>query len=306
MTKRVALIGAWGYGNVGDDAYPQVWRHYLPGVEFTAYNSDLPREIPLADLYLFGGGGILFDNGTAHFEYMSAYVKWAEQAGIPVAFSSVGVQARLNIEDETRSWCLDEALARWPDVLRRAVLITVRDPSTQALLAARGIASQFYPDVCHLTPGLETQYDHFITVIPGPGCSLNFRDFRAALDEKLTQHPDTPLVILTTGAPEHDFLVDELAFNYPVMATFKSRYVDVDLSLAVVRSSRFIFTGRYHGMVFARAAGKPFWRSAVMHPYKMQAEDLSVPLKNAFGHVQRVAQLLDIEPEYTLPANLSR
>lgn len=301
--KRVALIGAWGYGNVGDDAYPIVWRHYLPDVEFILYNSDKPAAPPEADLYLFGGGGIIFDNGSAHFEYMSRYSDWAAEKGIPVGFSSVGVQARINLDDRT-DWYVEEALARWPAVLGKAEFVTVRDPMTQAALVARGVSSDCFPDICHIIPGLESAADHFLTVIPGPGVSTTFPDFLAALDEKIREHPETPLIVMTTGAAEHDFLVDDLGRRYPVMATFKAEHTTVELALTVIKHSRFVFTGRYHGMVFSRAASRPFWRSGVMYPYKMLAEDLSVPLREAFGHVRRVAEFLGVEPRADLPPNI--
>ena len=291
--QRVVLIGAWGYGNAGDDAYLDVWRHYFPDVTWIVCNSDLPEVFPAADLYLYGGGGILFDNGTAHFEYMQAYADYAEKAGIPIAFCSVGIQTRANTDDYTE-WYVDEALARWSNILRKATFITVRDPKSQALLLERNISAQAAPDVCHLILGLEPKNDHFLTVIPGPGCGKVFRDFRSALETKLAEYPDVPLIIMNTGAPDSDYMVDELSSVYPTMATFKSAQTSVDLVLSVIRNSLYVMTGRYHGLVFARAAGKPFWRAATMRTFKMYAEALAREPFEAALHLQVMSDFLGI------------
>jgi polysaccharide pyruvyl transferase WcaK-like protein len=298
--KKVALIGAWGYGNVGDDAYPTVWRRYLPDVEFEIYNSDWPTNPPEADLYLFGGGGIIYDNDTAHLVYMKRYVDWAAASATPVMFASVGIQARRYQEE----WQVGEALERWSDLLSQAVSITVRDPTTQALLEAEGLKSDYYPDLCYLTHGLESPTEHFITVIPGVGCSVEADDFRERLDYKISEMPGAPLVIIALGAPDGDSMVDELSSAYSVMAAFKSKYTTVGMALSVIRSSRFVFTGRYHGMVFARAARKSIWRPDTSLSFKMMVEDLSAPMSAAIGHVEKVAAALGVSPVVSIPNNL--
>lgn len=301
--KKVALIGAWGYGNVGDDAYPRVWRRYFPGVEFSLYNSDLPCKAPEADLYLFGGGGILFDNGTAHYDYLSTYAEWARQRGIPIAFVSVGVQLRINFPDYTAHY-IAEALGRWATLLGAADLVTVRDRESQSMLAERGIHAEQYPDLCYLTGGLEQRSEKFLTVLPGTGLTTAFSSAREQLEECMRTYPGKPLIIMNMGSPATDSLVDDFASNYPVLATFKSQHTPVELALNVIRNSCFVLTGRYHGLVFSRAAGKPFWTPSAMQTFKLSAEDRAANMTDALGHMRAVANLLGEVPRCDLPANL--
>ncbi len=300
--KRVALIGAWGYGNVGDDAYLMVWRHYFPDVEFSIHNSDAPRTCPDADLYLFGGGGIVFDNGTAHFEYMNTYVQEARRRGIPYAFLSVGVQIRVNIGNVAEAACFEEALHRWTPVLKGAEFITVRDTRSCLELQRRGVSASQHPDLCYLIPGMRESYAHFVTVIPGPGVSMAFRDFRQVLEHRLQEGGG--LVLLNTGASHDDCLLDDLAAEYPVLFSIRSGYATPALARDVIRSSRVVLTGRYHGLVFARAAGKDYWIPPVARPLKIAVEDLAADPAEAIRHIERLSDYLGIAPVYGIPENL--
>lgn len=305
MKKRVALIGAWGYGNVGDDAYPLVWRRYFPDVEFILLNSDIPTSIPSADLYLFGGGGIVFDNGTAHFEYMATYVTHAKKVGKPYGFLSVGVQARVNLTDNM-SWYLDEALARWAPLLVDAALVTVRDTTSLLEMQKRGVSVEWFPDLCYLSEGLRESLDHLITIIPGPGVAMEFIDFREKLEAYMVEFPSLPLVVMNTGAEESDYMVDEVTRTYPSMASFKARHTTPQMAQNVIRCSQYVFTGRYHGLIFARAAHKNFWKPRVVSPLKMIAEDTQSDMTLAYGHVAALSAFLGVPAVQGVPENLAR
>lgn len=298
--KKVALIGAWGYGNIGDDTYPKRWREMLPDVDFELFNSDIPENLPDADLYLFGGGGIIYDNGSAHVKYMGRYIEHAIRKDIPLGFASVGVQCRRG----QGGWRETEAILKWVHALKRAEFITVRDHSSQRILEENDIAAALYPDLCYLTPGLGPSEDYFVTIIPACGCSPHFDAFHQKLAEVKKAHPECPLIVMNMGGPEGDKWVNDICRDHPVMASYKTDTLTTEISAEVIRCSKYVMTGRYHGLIFSHAARKNYWLPKQGRTMKIEMENLEAHLPDAAKSVETVAKFLGVEPKIEIPKNL--
>ncbi|MCA0369588.1 MAG: polysaccharide pyruvyl transferase family protein [Proteobacteria bacterium] len=104
--KTVLVLGAGGYGNIGDELYPAVLKHYLKSNFEVFYAPDTVRvstdglfmelndkRADLAfDALVVGGGGILKNLGRSALRY---HIERALQMRKPVVFTSVGVQTTL-------------------------------------------------------------------------------------------------------------------------------------------------------------------------------------------------------------------
>lgn len=296
---KIAFVGASGYGNVGDDTYPLVFSQQLPGHELVFYNSDLPSRLPEdLGLLVLGGGGILYNNPkegpedaeSPHFRCMKFYMDAAIARGIPWGIMSCGFQFRSKRED---AYAI--ALQPWVPYLQQARFITLRSPNCQRIareLGARQDVS-FFPDAAYLYDGqvgarLGSGAPTVVTLVPAgminPQNALvqhYMRQFAAS---------GVPTAWVSMGAPvDDDRHLEEAARCYPESEII-ARPGPQEAFHRIARS-RFVISGRYHGMVFARANGVPFI-TAQQTPYKLTQEDYRVPFSGAAGHFEVLRQFM--------------
>jgi hypothetical protein len=291
---KIAFVGASGYGNVGDDTYPLVFVQQLPEHELVICNSDLPASLPddLA-LLVLGGGGILYNNpkdGAAdaespHFRAMKFYMDAAIQRGIPWGILSCGFQVQVNREAEYAI-----ALKPWVPYLKQAAFITLRSPSCVRIaqeLSGRDDA-QFFPDAAYLyQPKVEAD-QQAVTLVPAG--LVNARNTLINHYMRQFAASGTPTRWLGMGAPvDDDKLLAEVAERFP-----QSQVVarpGPQAAFETIARSRFVLTGRYHGMIFARVSRVPFI-TPVDSPYKIRMEDLDADISTAVGHFEVLRRLL--------------
>lgn len=294
---KIAFVGASGYGNVGDDTYPFVFRECLTGHELLFFNSDLPPEMPAGiGLLVFGGGGVIHNAGAAergaespHFVAMKHYLDWARAAGVPWGFMSCGVQ----FSDAAERDDFDIAeLTPWIPYLREARFITVRSAFCKSVidrLASRS-DTRFFPDAAYLfargdRTNQTTSEDGLrqFTIVPAGAV-----DVRHAFIQHMIRPYDRAsgwrMVWLNMGAMvDANGNFENARRLYP-----ESRIIEQPTpqqALAQIAASSFVLTGRYHGMVFARSCGVPFYVHT-MAPSKIQHEDFTVDPAGAIGHFE--------------------
>lgn len=310
---KIAFVGASGYGNVGDNAYPFVFSRFLPEHELLFFNSDLPKEMPAdIDLLVFGGGGILYNNPAGedlsalspHFCQMRYYLQWAVEAGVPFGISSCGFQFRVETEDRYQ-----EVLKPWIPYFEQARFITLRSPNCVRImreLAPRSEA-RFYPDAAYLMPQLvevEPGHDNMMTVavagkmFPGDPLCKRFMQFLGSMKYET--------VWMSMGAPVDD--AANVAFAHRRFP--ETRVIEAPTPPEAFRQiarSRLVLTGRYHGMVFARASGVPFYFPEDV-PYKLRHEDFQTDPLESIGHITVIREAiakLEQKSESTAPAMLA-
>lgn len=291
---KIAFVGASGYGNVGDDTYPLVFARQLPGHELVIYNSDLPAALPddLA-LLVLGGGGILYNNpkdGPAdaespHFRAMKFYMDAAIARGIPWGILSCGFQFQIKREAEYAA-----ALRPWVPYLRQAAFITLRSPNCVRIaqeISGRDDA-RFFPDAAYLyEPQVEAE-QQVITLVPAG--LVNARNTLIHHYMRQFAASGTPTCWLGMGAPvDDDKLLAEVAERFP-----QSQIIvrpGPQAAFETIARSRFVVTGRYHGMIFARVSRVPFI-TPVDSPYKIRMEDLNADIGAASGHFEVLRRFL--------------
>ncbi|MCA9163528.1 MAG: polysaccharide pyruvyl transferase family protein [Planctomycetales bacterium] len=288
---KLAFVGSSGYGNVGDDTYPLVFRERLPEHELIFYNSDLPDALPddLEGIFL-GGGGLIYCSDLpgleAHFEYMRHYLDVAIDRGIAWGFVGCGLQ----VKPRGDSYHF-EALGPWAPYLASAPILTVRSESCLQQvrrLSANPLAA-YYPDLGYLFDPIgagDTSKRRTVTIVPS-GC-VTPEELDRVLPPFVSVGYD--ITILSMGALcDDDYRIRLLSELYP-QARVITRPTPAE-ALATIAGSGYVVAGRYHALVFARTARVPFY---IPHdaPYKSKQEDLRQAPELAAGHIERLRKFL--------------
>lgn len=270
---KVAFIGASGYGNVGDDTYPLLWRRYFPQLEAQFYNSDLPDGGLDEDtaLVVFAGGGLMWHReGDAHLEYMSYYITEAQRIGIPFGFISCDFQFRRDPGD-LKKFMSDQTIEAWLPQLRLAKFIQLRSRESVSLLANHDVEASYAPDLAYLfRPSDALKNQDLITVIPAAQVILSNKSIVKEIQSTQEQHPNSPLLFINMGGPVTDAEVKEFGSKFSADIIL-SDDMDPTRALDIIGRSQLVLTGRYHGMVFARNCGTPY-RTYPNSQYKISAE----------------------------------
>lgn len=294
---KIAFVGASGYGNVGDDSYPQVFTQQLPEHDLAFYNSDLPASLPDdIGLLVLGGGGILYNNPqegpedglSPHFECMRFYMDAAIRRGIPWGILSCGFQFR-----HQREASYATALRPWEPYLQAAGFITVRSPNCQRIASEIGRREDvhFFPDAAYiLKTGLRATKaaPRVVTIVPAgaihaecPVIQNYMRQFAASR---------VPTAWMSMGAPVDDDHHLALAARFFPETKIIRNSGPLNAFRQIARS-RFVITGRYHGMVFSRASQVPYI-TALDTTYKIRREHHATPIRQASGHFKVLRQFI--------------
>ncbi|WP_009966016.1 polysaccharide pyruvyl transferase family protein [Verrucomicrobium spinosum] len=295
---KIAFVGASGYGNVGDDTYPLVFQEQFRGAELLFFNSDLPAEMPSdLDLVVLGGGGIIYNSAThdespsPHFRCMQFYMDHAIASGTPWGFLSCGLQLRARRDEYFRT-----DLAPWVPYLQQADFITVRSPEcVQKIqdITGRKDGVSFFPDAAYLyrthAPAPPAGGRPMLTVVPAG--VINPHNQHNQHMVRLARSLDYEVVWMSMGAPVDDGThLDNAQLLDPTVRII--RRPGPAAAYAQIGASRLVFTGRYHGMIFARAQGIPFYVSEDA-PYKIRMEDLQADPADAQGHVETLKAAME-------------
>jgi hypothetical protein len=293
---KIAFVGASGYGNIGDDTYPLVLREHLPEHELIFHNSDLPAELP-SDLgaIVLGGGGLIYNTTdppggeSHHFACMRFYMDWARKHGVPWGLLSCGVQIRIGQEDI----CM-ESLAPWTPWLQGARFITLR--SAACVDVVRSLTGRedvkCFPDLAYLyrpPPAAAKKRTRAPVVFIPAGlvnprnkfCNHLIRSFASAR---------VPMTWLGMGAHvDDDPHLTEARRAFPEAAILWSP--SPEIAFRTIAAARFVLTGRYHGMVFARINRIPFYVPQDA-PWKIRNESFDADMRDASGHLRTLRDSL--------------
>lgn len=290
---KIAFVGASGYGNVGDDTYPLVFREQLRGHDLVFYNSDLPAALPddIA-LLVIGGGGVLHNVGaqpensaSPHFSCMKFYMDAAIERGIPWGFISCGFQFHAHREAEFAS-----DLRPWEPYLQSAHFVTLRSPA--CLRIAREISGRsdvaWFPDAGYLYSPELLPAENVITIVPAG--AVNATDPIIHHYIRLFDSIQQPIKWLSMGARRDDSpILEKVRQRLPHHHIVERS--DARSAFSQIARSRLVITGRYHGLVFARTARVPFL-TPTSNPHKIRHEDLSVDPTTAKGHIETLKRFL--------------
>lgn len=274
----ITVVGCSGYTNIGDDMYPLVLKKYFRDYNFVFKNSDLPRRLPVdTKLLIMGPGGIIYQDETAHAEYMIEYMEQAIKRKIPIVFLSCGVQS---IE-----------IGAWKKYLDAAELITVRSKKDFEYISTVSDNRNLFhfPDLGYLfdeyeyVPGLPEKYTLFIPIAKAKNDNSQepVRAYR--------ELPKEERVLLRMGS------IEDVQANYPSWLEQGEAKTIVNVNPAmvnyIIQHASMVYTGRYHGLVFARKNKVPFHIGAASQ-LKLQNEDMTSNVHDALFHISKLGEII--------------
>ena len=181
----------------------------------------------------------------------------------------------------------------WIPYLQSSRLITVRSRTCQQIvnrLLGRN-AAQFYPDLAYLFHPIPTgvaQQKRLVGLVPAGDVRPDNRFVQALIAPFLSTGHE--MYVMNMGA-EADGIAHmrRAARHYPHAERIPS--ADPYTAYLQIKKSSFLVTGRYHGLVFARSCGVPFFRSSRAH-YKLCEEDIFTDTRSAIEHIHTLQDSL--------------
>jgi len=293
---KIAFVGASGYGNVGDDTYPLVFQQQLPGHELIFYNSDLPPELPSdVKLVVLGGGGILYNSRmeretdeSPHFCCMRFYMDWAIAHGIPFGVLSCGFQFALG-----QSPSHTVALTPWVPYLKQALFLTLRSPKCARV--ARDLTGRedchFFPDAAYLLPPPPIHPPSGRkTLVIVPAGVVNSTDPLISHFIRLFDPAHYDQVWLNMGA------LTDVTWHFAEARRMhpNARFIENPTpqeAIEWIARATFVISGRYHGLIFARTCGVPYFVPTDA-PHKILSEKFNADPATAAGHFAVIREAL--------------
>lgn len=302
--KRIAFLGSYGFGNLGDEAILSVLLDEAPTdsrVTILSRSPDAsaalhgkravqvrgPRAIATtlgADAVVIGGGGIFSGLAGRQTDALAAFLRGLQVAGKDLYFWAMGIYP------DTRPG----TLRRTVRALRRARLVTVRDATSFELLRRYGVSCAQVPDPAFsLVPAALADAERALAEegipVGGPYVGVSPRRVRdPALQERLARELVRTLRLVQEGGESVLFLptahhpfasyTNDLDYSRelaeqldPDHAFVVSRLHHPRLAASLFRVPRTHLTMRLHALVFASLAG----RTAVPIAYADKVADVA-------------------------------
>jgi hypothetical protein len=236
-TPRVLFAGCWGYGNVGDDAYRDLWPRLLPGCECLMDRWGRLADWGRVDAVVIGGGGLVNRIDPNHERRILSYADHAMARGRPLVFASVGAMPSLrNPVGE---------LAAWRPALEYAAGVVARSRRDAALFRAVAPAARVgvAPDLAHLVEPAPARL-----IEPGRPVVIPYGGEPGGWDRAILPAAPRAAVFLCLS-PDDLPVCRELGAD-PLHSLSAAEVA------AVLRDAGSVWSARYHGLVLARAAGR--------------------------------------------------
>jgi polysaccharide pyruvyl transferase WcaK-like protein len=206
--NKVLIISCYGYGNIGDNMYADVFTKYLPECEvvkisdhsvFVDSNKKIVGKPPVNnypfDFLIIGGGGLLTATKLRDSQNMPYYINDAKKRNKPLFIISCGVQGPIS------NFKTDFVL--WKEVLQYAKLVTVRSTKDRELL--NSLVSNkvhYFRDLGYVFPHTIRPYRNtsktITLIIAGPV------DDRSEVIKKYIKESKKDVVIMNMGSLKDD------------------------------------------------------------------------------------------------------
>ena len=258
--KKILFVGATGYGNVGDEAYKIILGDHLKEAHYVHFDSPYPdiKLIKEFDFVIIGGGGLIYSDNTAHFDYMKMYMDEAIRQNKPYAFLSCGVQIHNYKHSDSEIDVINQAanqIKNWKPYLDKALFITVRSELDRKIIESiTDNKNTFdFPDLVYLLkPSTYHLIEEGSIVFIPTNDSVKSEQFRFHLDRLKF---DSRRKYFISFSPEDNKIVEQYGLKLINKGNFSYRLnLTPNEALSIVYDSDEIISGRFHGLLFAHMA----------------------------------------------------
>lgn len=297
VRPRVLFISCAGTGNFGDDMYARIHREEMEAdhevyITHTTTYIDIEgktrllfqRHPPmLFDHVVIGGGGMIHAN-EGQSSIFQVYLPLCIEHNIPISLISIGT-GESQLDPVTRNL--------WKDLLDYAHLVSVRsiqdaDILREIMEPVRHHRLRIAPDAVFKISAPPAAVKRYVVFVPTNFMSVIFTDVADLIRRRLWENPGSQLVFLPLGGqsdPEvypTPFVREELArftkifpdaivytgrtVNGPILETLATSVnvgsmgiaTSLDDIIDIFKAAAHVITGRYHGLVAAKAFNVPF------------------------------------------------
>jgi polysaccharide pyruvyl transferase CsaB len=310
MKYRIAISGSYGGMNLGDEAILEgilkelrasldvdvvvfslnpkdtEKRHKVRAIPIREmHKDDVLEELKKLDLFILGGGGILFDGLV---EIILRDVIWAQELAIPIIVYAVSVGPLKNNENKQRV----------VQVFNNIEVITVRESESKRILHDMGVTKdiQVTADPALLIKpstfkkemlknegvDLEIPLVGFSAREPGPAApDLNIDHYHYILANAadfMVDRFDSQVLFITMEQSDlqHSHAIISKMANTRRASVLKNEYTSPQI-LNLVGHMTFAVGMRLHFLMFAAMQGVPFVPLAYASKVKGLLEDLEIP-----------------------------
>jgi len=284
MSKKILSISCYGYGNMGDNMYSEVFKWGLSDCEIVkltdsssfadknkAIYDDYPNSDYDFDVLLLGGGGILMATKLQNSRNLPYYIDIAMKKNKPIYIISCGLQG--SVDNFT------EDFKDWKKVFDYCSLITVRSPTDKEYIDKitdpRKVfylrdLGYIYPHISNNNNNSKKTNKTLTLIIAGPINAEN-KGVKEIID-KTTED----IVIMNMGSLSDDdnnnriknwniknrnvkkYFGAARSKEFIFKPYYKEGDLDLDTTINVIKNSSLVLTGRYHGMIFSRSLSIPY------------------------------------------------
>lgn len=260
--KKVVVIGFYGKGNIGDEAFKSAFTNLLPECDLS-FVDYVPGDINVVyDAAIIGGGNVL-DND------------WLKLGGVAIPISFIGISASVISEGHRQA-------------IEKSKITIVRDKTTQNNIAS----SILMPDLAFALPQpsdvVHKEDPHVIVLMndhlrPRKGMAeyhthaFNWfkHEFATCLDTVVNDYNLKIKFMCMSNNPK----INDLASAQEIIKSMQRKdMVTFGLStetvLGSLKSSRLVITQRYHGMIFATQQAHPFLAVSAHDKFRNYCDEL--------------------------------
>lgn len=256
--KKIAVIGWYNHGNVGDEAFKAAFQALFPQFDFT-FMAHVPDDINANFDAVWVGAGSFLDEHTGGLAEIT----------LPMAFLGIGMGHVPG----------DVLLS----VMAKAKALVVRDSLTQKILTSVGLSPELAPDLAFANPILANPQasqgkkavvllnDFFTPKMDGTAWQRSAWDwfhheFSRSLEELIRGGWEIDLVPMCQGGIDdrrpagmiQGYLVEQLQAHTHWVHAAGPNVSPEQVVHNAVAASDLVITQRYHGMIYATQLGKPF------------------------------------------------
>ena len=290
--KRLLFVGAYGYGNIGDNIYEKIWKKLFSNSSYEiccvpdtvlvnskgAFTDKLKfkDEYYCPDVLIIGGGGLLKD--FEHNKFMRYHFDYALEEKIPIIFASIGLQ--LGRSDEFNVNFFSEYTK---NVLKNATLILVRSLVDEQMLSSLKLRNVcYFPDASYIYVPLfkiKPKHKRYISLIQTGCANIHLPEVKDKIYDKnekiiiqnwggktkpeaIKDFPEYDLFLLSKHISKQNVKSSKVYMGHGIskkLAAFRYPEVkvkgDISVKKAVqfVANSKLVITGRYHGYTIAKS-----------------------------------------------------
>lgn len=312
--KKLVVLNAGGYGNVGDDAYSFIINLKFKETCEISFVSDFTFEkfITDFDYLIIGGGGLLNTERMRQDNNIWRYSDYASKNGKPYFLTSIGFQdTEVNSEEESL-----EKYRVYGKLLDNSDYISVRSVSDYHI-ACRICYSKtkdflyFNQDIVYSINNymkLDTFQERDTLLVIIDKWVNPFEDF--VYNDILKKKNGLQIVFTEFSGENENFIVDPtlLLKLFPdsvfIPGIPRKNEIDknnsrvlnatclLDICKILVRS-KIVITGRYHGMILSKVFKVPSIETYGYSNYKLEAEKFAPPTDNKDTALDKILEIID-------------